>query len=290
VTTVTEKEPITRFWTNISLIADIARILREKPAGRSSVLEVFELIERLVPFDAATLFLYNKKKDALDEVVSRGRTVNILNFLHFGMGTGLAGWAAEQKRTLVIPGHDPDSDSVQAHHDSIVILPLLVAGELIGVLCYSHRDKDAFDEHRRKLLEIVADHVAISLERIIHQKDLERKNQALSRALEELQEAQSHAIARDKLQAVSELAASVNHEINNPLSAIVGNAHMIEMEAAGVTPAVLDRVNAIVESARRISLVTHKLLKIDRLVSQNYPDDAAETMHDLDKSAGDKEC
>ena len=290
MTTVTDKEPISRFWNKISLIADIARILREKPAGRGPILEVFELIERLIPFDAATLFLYNKKRDALDEVVSRGHTVNILNFLHFGMGTGLAGWAAEQKRTLVIPGRDPDQDSVQAHHDNFVLLPLLVAEELVGVLCFSHHDRDTFDDNRRKLLEIVADQVAISLERIIHQKELERKNQALLKAQEELQEAQTRVIAQEKLKAVSELAASVNHEVNNPLSAIIGNAHLIEMEVTGESQAILDRVKAIIDSARRISLITHKLLKIDRLVSQNYLDGTTETMLDLDKSAGDHAC
>lgn len=288
MTTATDKEPVSRFWSQIGLIADIARILREKPAGRGPVMEVFELISRLIPFDAATLYLYNKKRDALDEVVSRGHTVNILNFLHFGMGAGLAGWAAEQKRTLVIPGHDPEEDSVQAHHDSVVILPLLVAQELVGVLCFCHRDRETFDDDRRKLLEIVADQVAISLERILHQKELERQNQSLREAQDKLRAAQSQLIAQEKLKAVAELAASVNHEVNDPLSAIIGNAQMIEMEAAGL--AIGERVKAIVEGARRISLITHKLLKIDRLVSQNYLEGAAETMLDLDKSAGENAC
>jgi transcriptional regulator with GAF, ATPase, and Fis domain len=287
VTTVGTEEPISRFWSKIGLIANIARVLREKPAGKKTLVEVLEMILRVIGFESATLYLLNKKDGALDEVASCGRPVNLIDFLHFGRGFGLAGWVAKQERPVLIRGRDPERDSVREHHDSVFVLPLMVRNELVGVLCFSHHDPDGFDENRRKVLEIAADQVAVSIECIIYQRELELRNQSLMEAQQKLKEAQDKLIAQEKLKAVIELAASVNHEVNNPLSAIIGNAQMIELETSDMPPEIVSRIGAIVDGARRISLITHKLLKIDKLVSESYLGNDTATMLNIHESAGD---
>ncbi len=287
MTTTVTGEPISRFWSKIGLIADIARVLREKPAGKKTLVEVLEMISKVIGFESATLYLLNKKNGALDEVASCGSPVNLIDFLHFGKGFGLAGWVAKQERPVLIRGHDPEQDSVREHHDSVFIMPLMVRNELVGVLCFSHHDPDGFDENRRKVLEIAADQVAVSIECIIYQKELESRNRSLMEAQQKLKEAQDKLIAQEKLKAVIELAASVNHEVNNPLSVIIGNAQMIELETSDMPPEVVNRISAIVDGARRISLITHKLLKIDRLVSESYLGNDTATMLNIRESAGD---
>ena len=286
MTTTDNTKPVSRFWTKLGLVSDIGRVLREKPAGRETLREVLEMIYSVVSFESSTLYLLDQKRDVLDEVASFGPPVNILEFLKFGKGFGLAGWVAQQKQPVLIPGRDPSRIGVREHHNSVLILPLQVAGDLVGVLCFSHRDPDGFDEDRQRLLEVISDQVAISIERIIHQKKLEAKNRSLVEAHERLEKAQTNLVAQEKLAAVAELAASVNHEVNNPLSVIVGNAQMIELEAAAMPKSVIDRIRLIIENARRISLITHKLLKVDRLVSENYLDQSRGTMLNLDKSSG----
>lgn len=288
MTVLSKAEKPTQFLGALSLVAGIARLLREKPVGRDAIEQVFALIAEVVPFDGATLYLYNRKKNTLEEVVSQGGTVNVLQFLHFGVGAGLAGWAAQQKKPILIPGRDPAQDNVRLHHDSVLILPLVVTDALIGVLSFRHHDQSAFAGEQQKVLEVVADQVAVSLERIIYARELERQNKSLEQAHEELRSAQSRLVAQEKLNAVVELAASVNHEINNPLTVIVGNARMIELETAAMPENAAARVRAIIEAANRISLVTHKLTKIDRLVTQTYVPDTTPTMLDLDQSAGEE--
>ena len=287
MTELAEQKSVSRFWDKISLVANISRILREKSADKNTLLEVLRGIAEAVPFDKATLYLYKKKRDCLDEVVSLNGKVNLLNIFHFGKGVGMAGWAAEQKRPVLIPGRTPDRGGVENYHDSTLILPLLVAGELIGVLCFSHHDPDAFTEERQKFLEIFGDQLAISIERIIYQRELEAANRSLSEAQQELKETQEAMINQEKMKVVSELAASVNHEINNPLSVIMGNAQMIELETASLPVELSDRVNAIVDGVKRISLITHKLLKINKLVSESYLGEKGKTMINLEQSIGD---
>jgi len=286
MTGVAEHKTISRFWNKISLVAGISRILREKRATKETLLEVLDGIAEVVPFDKASLYLYKKKRNSLDEVVSRNGQVNLLNIFHFGKGVGMAGWAAEQKRPILIPGRTPEREGVQDFHDSTLILPLLVAGELVGVLCFSHRDPGAFTEERQKLLEIFGDQLAISIERIIYQRELEAANKSLHKAQQELKETQEALINQEKMKVVSELAASVNHEINNPLSAIMGNAQMIEMETRSLPVELSGRVNAIVDGVKRISLITHKLLKINKLVSESYLGEMDKKMINLEQSAG----
>jgi len=287
VTATETTEPVSRFWSKIGMVADIARILREKPLQKEAIGRMLAHIAEIVPLDAATLYLLDKKKDRLDKIASHGPAIDLLEFVRFESGEGLTGWVAGRKEPIVIQGRDPESDHVRLPHDSVMILPLMVMGDLIGVLCCSRHERRAFDDNRQKLLEIAADQAAISLERIIYQKELETKNRILLKAQNELKKAQAGLVAQEKLKAVGELAASVNHEINNPLSIIIGNAQVIELEAAGLPEKLTRRVEAIVESAKRISLITHKLLKIDRLVTETYLADQDQTMLNIHKSAGE---
>ncbi len=284
---VSDKTPVSRFWSKLGLVAEISRLLREQSSDRTTFELVLGRINTIIPFDAASLYLMNESDDNLDEVASFGKSVNILEFLRFGKGFGLAGWVAAKREPIYIRGRSPETDGVREHHDTVFILPLLVKDELVGVLCFSDHSPDAFNEQQRQLLQVVGDQVAISIERIFYQQKLEKQNRSLEQAQRELQAAQEQIIAREKLSAVAELAASVNHELNNPLSIIVGNAQMIELEAPDLSPAVAGRIQAIVEGARRISLITHKLLKIDRLVTEDYLLETKETMLNIEKSAGE---
>lgn len=285
MTIVDSKEHVSRFWSKIGLLSEIASILRDKPVGKDSISRVLDKISGVIPFKSATLYLLNKKKDSLEEVATLGDKVDLLGFLHFGKGKGVAGWVAKQKKTVLIPGRTPERSGVDDFHDSVLVLPLIVAMDLVGVLCFSNEDIAGFDENRIKFLEIVCDQVAIAIERIIYQSELEIKNRTLENAQSELKRTQSLLIAQEKIKAVTDLAASVNHEVNNPLSAIIGNAQMIELEASDLPPEVSGRIKAIVDGANRISLITHKLLKIDKIVTENYLEGEKETMLNLHKSA-----
>jgi transcriptional regulator with GAF, ATPase, and Fis domain len=287
MTNAAATEPVSRFWSQIGMVADIARILREQPPGNETIQTVLGLIAKIIPLDAATLYLLDKKKDRLNRVATHGKAVNLFEFIRFNRGDGLSGWVARQNRPVVIQGRDPEADRVRNPHDSVMILPLMVLGELIGVLCCSRHKRMAFDTNRQKLMEIVADQVAISLERILHQQELESKNKSLVKAQSELEAAQNQLITQEKLKAVSELAVSISHEVNNPLSAIIGNAQIIELEAAGLPDKLTRRVEAIVDGAKRISLITHKLQKIDRLVTENYLPNGDRTMINIHKSTGE---
>jgi signal transduction histidine kinase len=95
---------------------------------------------------------------------------------------------------------------------------------------------------------------------------LERWNEELRREVDartrELAEAQAQLVETQKLAAIGQLGAGVAHEINNPLTGILGNAQLLLGRPDGAADReVLGSIEAL---ARRCRDVTHKLLRFSQ--------------------------
>jgi phosphoglycerate-specific signal transduction histidine kinase len=99
----------------------------------------------------------------------------------------------------------------------------------------------------------------------------------------DLRNKQEEVIKSKRLAAIGEIVASVNHEINNPLMIISGNAQFLEMSMDEYPDEMKDRVRTILEETDRISQVTKKLREIKTLVTEDYTR-SGEQMINLDKS------
>jgi len=93
---------------------------------------------------------------------------------------------------------------------------------------------------------------------------LERWNVDLQREVEvrtrELREAQARLVEAQKLAAVGQLGAGVAHEINNPLTGILGNAQLL-LEQPDLPQAQREGLQAIERMAHRCREITRKLLR-----------------------------
>jgi signal transduction histidine kinase len=89
-------------------------------------------------------------------------------------------------------------------------------------------------------------------------------------------------IEKAKLTAVTDTAVTVNHEVNNPLTAILGNVQLILSRPQGLSEDTIKKLRIVEESALKIKDVTQKLLKITHVRSVEYSEGS--TMLDL----GDK--
>ncbi|UWZ86243.1 GAF domain-containing SpoIIE family protein phosphatase [Occallatibacter riparius] len=79
---------------------------------------------------------------------------------------GMVGHCASIRRTHYAPDvlQDPYYIACEPETRSEAAIPLLVAGEISGVLSVSHQDFDAFSEDQITVLEALAGHIAIALE------------------------------------------------------------------------------------------------------------------------------
>jgi hypothetical protein len=73
-----------------------------------------------------------------------------------------------------------------------------------------------------------------------------------------------------RLEAIEQIVRSVNHEINNPLMIISGNAEYLMAIMENADESLKGKLNSIVSEVRRIFLVTQRLKEIKEPVTQDY--------------------
>jgi len=90
----------------------------------------------------------------------------------------------------------------------------------------------------------------------------------------------------EKLASVIETAVAVNHEVNNPLTAILGNTQLILLNKERLPEDVILKLEIIEKSALRIRQVTQKLLRIVEPHTTSYTEGMK--MLDIESSAADR--
>ncbi|MCE5230109.1 response regulator [bacterium] len=114
---------------------------------------------------------------------------------------------------------------------------------------------------------------------VIHiDSDPERIEQAIQGAVGALQ-ARRGQCDREKMRLINQLAVSVNHEINNPLTGLMGTAELLLMDSGKFDEKTLKDLKTIVKQCKRIQEVTARLKTLNQL--RTVPYGSHDTMLDL---------
>jgi two-component system NtrC family sensor kinase len=142
-------------------------------------------------------------------------------------GQGISGWVAREGQRLLVPDvrkdprFYPGIDEVTGFVTrSLLTVPLKVKGKVIGVIEAVNKVEGYFEQADVALLSSMARSAAIAIQNARLFKDLQDQ-------MEELKRTQAQLIQSAKLAAIGELAASVVHEINNPLTCIIGFTRLL---------------------------------------------------------------
>ena len=109
--------------------------------------------------------------------------------------------------------------------------------------------------------------------------EVQKRTYQLQRTNHELMELQSRLIAVERLGAARELAASVAHAINNPLSALIGYAQMLLEESERPD----ERLERVLLQAQRIRAVVEGTLELSRGEKADLtPEDPADLLAEVE--------
>lgn len=78
-------------------------------------------------------------------------------------------------------------------------------------------------------------------------------------------------IEEERILAIHEIVATVNHEINNPLTAIIGNTELLDLQIkSGEPDNLISALDSIATAAQKIKQVTQKLANITSSKTETY--------------------
>jgi signal transduction histidine kinase/CheY-like chemotaxis protein len=142
-------------------------------------------------------------------------------------------------------------------HRSLLFVPMVTHDEPIGglfVLWWKRKHEFASDEVR--LVEGISRQVALAIENA-------RLYEGVKQQMAELKRTQAQLIQSAKLAAIGELAANVAHEINNPLTSVLGFASYLAEQIPSGQP-MRDELDLILEEATRARDIVRDLLNFSR--------------------------
>lgn len=130
------------------------------------------------------------------------------------------------------------------YNRSLIGVPLLRDGEIIGVFVLSKQKPGGFTERQIQLLKTFADQAVIAIGTVRLLKDLEQRTAELDQSLQDLRNTQDRLIQSEKLASRAErlkslgmMIAGVAHEINTPLGVAITAASHVEEETRKIREA-----------------------------------------------------
>jgi len=180
------------------------------------------------------------------------------------VGAGLIGKVAATGETVLLdsaaddPHLFPPAKRAVKTDDirGFVCVPIRSRGRVLGTLSLGRQTSDRFNELEVALLEATGHQIGIALDNAkLYSESL--------RQIEELKLTQAQLIRAEKLSAVGELASGVAHEINNPLTTILGQSHLL-LASGDIKEGARDRLNIIAEETSRAARIVQNLLMFAR--------------------------
>jgi signal transduction histidine kinase/DNA-binding response OmpR family regulator len=135
-------------------------------------------------------------------------------------------------------------------------VPLVVRQRPIGRMTVRGAREPGAGADGEQLLRVVGSHLASAVENARLYEDLRRQMEALQRT-------QARLVEAARLAAVGELAAVVAHEINNPLTSVLGFASMLAEQVPPTEP-LREQLEIVVSEATRARDIVRDLLDFGR--------------------------
>ena len=158
----------------------------------------------------------------MEEVASVGKKVDLIDFVRFNQGLGLSAWVASEKRPILLSNlrRKRSGEGVK----SFLAIPLLLNGELFGVMNFGHIKAHAFEPEEVNFLTLASLPITFSLERMFYHREIERLNKDFACAREHTRELQDKIRQMENMIPTSQLLESLSEKIKTPLSGISENA------------------------------------------------------------------
>ena len=250
-----------RAENRVTAFAYVAQRLSVAKTARQAAEIIVAVADQLLGLDACTLDLYSSETDRLQYILNQdtvgGQRVDcpsVYNHLppspRIRRAIEMGGQLILKDESSVMMADATPFGDTSHPSASILIVPVRDGPEVIGILSIHSYSPRAYDQQSLDTLQALADHCGGALQRISAQEDLSEREQQLRQS--------------QKMEAVGQLAGGVAHDFNNLLAVIRGNADLLLMDPAQLSPDTKVGLQGIVAASERAANLTRQLLIFSR--------------------------
>ena len=163
-----ENQLLLELTTQISGSLEMNRLLEQ----------ILDLVFQVVRYDAAGIYLVNKKTQFIREQTTRGYEPDRDEAMQLKVGKGLIGWAVKTGQGVIVSDvlTDPRYISAREPTRSEMVAPIRIGSEVIGAFNLESDEPDAYESEDMHLLTAFASQAAVAIERTrLHEEVLEKR-------------------------------------------------------------------------------------------------------------------
>lgn len=134
-----------------------------------------------------------------------------------------------------------------------MIVPVVSGEETLALLFVGSGTMEEFVGENVRFLQALAGEAAEAIDNIVTFVGLKDSLEDVKRRYEDM-------VRAEKIKSIVETAVTINHEINNPLMAILGNTQLLLLRRESLEPELVEKLKLIEKSCLRIQTVTQKLM------------------------------
>lgn len=228
---------------------------------------LLERIQRSMEVDNVAILLPTPDGQALTLYSVHGPEEAVMGKVHVPMGEGVAGKIAATREPYIVenlaavPVSNP---FLREHFRSLLGVPLLSGGRLIGVLHVDTMRSRHFTEDDSRLLEVLAERIALAIDRARLYETAQEHRAAAESRVEALEETTHR---------MDEFLSIASHELRTPLTSLKANVQMLDYWLNGqrgrrpgeTTTDFLERASRVAKPLVQRS--NHSILRLDRLIA-----------------------
>ena len=274
--TLTQLKEHTRELENLvsklSTLSELTELVSRIPDINEVLQIVLQRTMAAVNAKIGSIMILDDETQVLRIAAAVGLDESVINDTTVPLGEGFAGKVAQTGEPILVEDMEKDSrfhkiNDPKYETSSFISMPLRAHLRILGVLNLSKKgDQKTFTESDMKFLTTLLGHIGFALENAKLLQEAKESALGLQEALEQqgqrLEQARQQIIRSDKLSALGQLIAGVAHELNNPLTTIIGRAEIMLGEVK--SGKALRDLEQISKQGQRAAKIVQNLLSFAR--------------------------
>jgi signal transduction histidine kinase len=289
---------------NLSILSAISQSVHQSIDLDHIYKTILDVTKDLKFIDLVSVYLVEGEGDEREAVlqIHRGYTEEyIIRASRIPYGRGVTWKVIESGEPVYFPDASDPSTTIgptgkTLGKRALLCIPVKSGNGTIGMISFSSFEKVSFSEQELDFLLSLGNQIGTAIAKVKIFEKMKQRTQELRILYENIKSAQERLIQSEKLASLGQLVLNIAHEVNNPLTPILGYSRLLLDKPKVDTERRQNAIEVIYKSAERLKKVVENLLSFSQegkpgreYININYLIERAIELRGYDLKLGDIE-